>query len=297
MKNIWNAVKYFFLLPLSSLAPPPLPYLLARRLSRLEYRFDGTRRNAVRQGIVHLLPDDPPRDEALSAIVRQYFEVIACDELDAYLYLSWFSKSNLRRLKIEGEENLKTAMREGPGILLSAHFGGGFWILPFLRSRGFSAHFFSADVRKEDYPRQVPLYLYYRLRSWAVERASGRKVLFKGEGREEMRRILKQGAWIIVLLDVPPLLVKERIEATFFGKRVFFPKGIVSIAKEMNLPILPFFSYLDQGRSRRICFENPVRVKREKECVESLVRLIEGRILERPDHWHFWPLVDQFFTS
>ncbi len=297
MNNIWNGLKYFFLFPLFSLLPPPFPYFLARRLSHVEYLFDQKRRNAVRKGILLYFPDHSLRGEVLNLTLRKYFEVIACDDLDAYLYSSPFSNFYLSRLKIEGHPNLKKALKIGPCILLSTHFGGGFWILPLLKSWGVSARFFSAEVRRENYPGQVSLYLYHWLRTLTVKQASGRKVLFKGKGKEEMRKALENGSCLIVLLDVPPFLVKERIEVVFLGKSASFPRGIVRIAKELELPILPFFSYLDQGKLRRIRFEEPVRVKDERECVEKLVRLIEREILQRPDHWHFWSVAEQFFIS
>lgn len=110
-------------------------------------------------------------------------------------------------------------------------------------------------------------------------------------------RALKQKKWVVVLFDVPPFIVKENMEVSFLGKNARFPKGIISIAKELNVPILFFFSYLDGEKERRICFEKPVYVKDEGKCVEECVRLIEKRILERPDHWHLWPFAGQFFVQ
>ena len=65
----------------------------------------------------------------------------------------------------------------------------------------------------------------------------------------------------------------------------------------MDVPIVPFFSYLDKGNVRRVSFEKPIYVKDEGKCVGECVRLIEKRILERPDHWHLWPFAGQFFVQ
>jgi lauroyl/myristoyl acyltransferase len=233
----------------------------------------------------------------LDLATRRYFEVIYCDQIDIFIYLFGFSKSFIRRLKIEGKENLREALKNEGGILLSAHFGGGFWILPFLKDLGVKAHFFSADIRRENYPFKKALYLYERLCNWVVDRASGGRVLYKKGGRESLIRALEERKWVIVLFDVPPFLVKENMEVSFLGKKTFFPKGVISIGKEMDVPIVPFFSYLDKGRYRRVCFEKPIYVKDEEKCVEDCVRLIEKRIMERPDHWHMWPFADQFFAQ
>jgi lauroyl/myristoyl acyltransferase len=296
IENIWIALKYFFLFPIFSLLPLPLPCLLSRYLSRLEYQYHPSRRKSIRRGMAQFLKGVPCSREGLDLATRRYFEVIFCDEMDLFIYLFGSSRRFIRGIRIEGEENLRKALKNGGGILLSAHFGGGFWILPFLKERGIKAHFFSGDIKKEDYASRMALYYYRRLRGWAVERASGGRVLFKQDGKKNLIKVLEKGGWVIILFDVPPFLVRENMEVSFLKKRAFFPKGIISIAKETNSPILPFFSFLDEGRQRRISFEEPIHVIDEEECVKRCVKLIENRIIERPDHWHFWPIADQFFV-
>ena len=247
--------------------------------------------------MVERLHDFHLSNEALDLITRRYFEVIFCDEMDMFIYLFGFSKKFIRSIKIEGERYLEETLKDGRGILLSAHFGGGFWILPFLKEKGVKAHFFSADIKREHYPSKEALYFYHRLRNWVVGRASGGRVLFKQEGKKGLIDVLEKEGWVIILFDVPPFLVRENMEVTFLKKRAVFPKGIISIAKETNSPILPFFSFLDDGRHRRISFEEPIHVIDEEECVKRCVKLIEAKIIERPDHWHFWPIANQFFPQ
>ena len=297
IENIWTGVKYFFLLPLFSLLPFSLPYRFSCSLSRVEYRYHSARGERIKKEMARLLPGEFNSIKAIDLALRRYFEVIFCDDVDAFIYLFGFSKRFLKKVKIEGGEHLHESLREKGGILLSAHYGGGFWALPFLKQRGFRVHFFSADVKREDYPSKKPLYFYHRLRNYLVEKASGSRVLFKNEGRKGIIRALEKGGWVMILFDVPPFLVKERKEVSFLGRRTWLPTGILSVAKKMNVPILPFFSFLDDGRHRRICFERPIYVKKEEEGMEACARLIEKRIIERPDHWHFWPIAGHFFTD
>ncbi|RPJ04430.1 MAG: hypothetical protein EHM36_10665, partial [Deltaproteobacteria bacterium] len=193
----------------------------------------------------------------LDLSVRRYFEVISCDEIDLYIYLFGFYGWLLRNPRIDGEENLREALEHRGGILLSAHFGGGFPILPFLKERGIRAHFFSADIEKKDYPSGKALYYYRRLRIEVVKRASSERTLYKKEGRQELIQVLSAGKWVIILFDVPPFRVRDVMEAPFLNRKALFPKGIISIAKETQVPILPFFSFLDDGRHRRILFDKP----------------------------------------
>lgn len=298
IENLWLAVKYFFLYPLFVFLPPPFPYRLARFVGRLEWRYHRGRRDAIKGGLELLLNPSPLRREEINRIVQRYFEVASCDEIDIYIYLSWSSKMFLRSLRIDGLSNLKKALEKRGGIFLSAHFGGGFWILPFLRKLGVPVHFFSAEIKRGDHPDNLVFYLYQRLRVWAVKKASGAPVLSRKYGKKAILRILEKEEWAIILFDVPPPLVKEHIEVTFLGKKALLPKGIISIAKDTKSPILPFFSYLDAGQGRGICFEEPfLDIENEDECGKRCAKLIEDKILERPDHWHFWPVAEQFFSQ
>ncbi len=143
LENLWLGLRYFLLFPIFSLLPLPLPYVLSRYLSRLEYRYHSTRRESIRNAMAQFLRAVPLSDEELDLAARRYFEVIFCDEMDLFTYLFGSSRRLTRRIKIEGEEHLEEALRKDRGgILLSAHFGAGFWILPFLKEKGIPAHFF-----------------------------------------------------------------------------------------------------------------------------------------------------------
>jgi hypothetical protein len=86
------------------------------------------------------------------------------------------------------------------------------------------------------------------------------------------------------------------MEVPFLRERAIFPKGIISIAKETRVPILPFFSFLDGVKQRRLVFEEPFFVDKVDEGVHTCVKLIERKVVERPDHWHLWSVAHQFFV-
>jgi lauroyl/myristoyl acyltransferase len=297
LENTWSGLRYFFFYPIFSLFPQPLPYVLSRYLSRLEYRFHPDRRERIRSGMARFSKASPLSGKELDLASRRNFEVIFCDEVDLFIFLFGFSRRFIKKIKIDGEEHLEKALRSKGGILLSAHFGGGFWIFPFLKERGISVHFFAADFDKRNYPTSKALYYYHRLRKGAVEKSSGERIVFKKEGRRELTRALNEGKWVIILFDVPPFLVKDVMEVTFLNQKALFPKGILSIAKETHSPILPFFSFLDGGKERRILFEKPFFIDDVEEGVKTCVKLIERNVVERPDHWHLWPVAHHFFVS
>jgi lauroyl/myristoyl acyltransferase len=296
IENVWLWIKYFFFFPVFALFPAPYPYLFSRYLSRLDYRFNSAKKASMERWMTRLLDRTPLSKEELDQAIRRYFEVIYCDEIDNYIYLLGFSRRFIRRLKIDGEENLTGVLNHGgAAILICYHFGGGFWVLPFVKGRGVKIQFFSTDIKKEDYPSKRAFYFFHKLSNWIIGRMFERQVAFKKEGRRSLIKALQEGFWVSTAFDVPPYLTKENVEVEFLDRKTRFPKGLVSIARELNVPILPFFSFLEEGRYRRVCFEKPIYVKDEEDSVRECVRLIEGRIRERPDHWHMWPFADQFF--
>ena len=252
----------------------------------------------MKKWMVELLGHSHFSRKELDLATRRYFEVMYCDEIDNFIYQFGFSKSFVRRLKFEGEENLNEVLRSGSAVILICyHFGGGFWILPFLRGRGVRVQFFSTDIKKEDYPSKRAFYFFHKLSNWVIGRMFERRVSYKKEGKKNLLKALREGVWVTTAFDVPPYLVKENVEVQFLSMKTRFPKGLISIAKELNIPVLPFFSFLENGTGRKICFEKPIYVKDEEECVKECVRLIDQRIRERPDHWHMWPVADQFLSQ
>ena len=295
IENIWLWLKYLFFFPIFSLFPHPFPYLFARYLSRLDYLYHLTKKRSMEKWMVTLLGHSRFSRKELDLTTRRYFEVIYCDEIDNFIYQFGFSKSFIRRLKLEGEEHFNEVLRRRSGvILLNYHFGGGFWILPFLKDKGIEVQFHSTDIKKEDYPSKRAFYFFHKLSNWVIGKMFERRVAYKKEGRKNLIKALQEGTWVTSAFDVPPYLIRDNVEVQFLNMRTKFPKGLISIAKELKIPLLPFFSYLENGTDRKICFEKPIYVKNEEESVKECVRLIDRRIRERPDHWHLWPFADQF---
>ncbi len=234
--------------------------------------------------------------EALDLATRRYLEMVFCDEMDMYIYLFGFAKRFMRRVKFEGLENLKEAKKNRTVLLLSSHFGGGFWVLPYLKSQGIVVQCLSADHRKQDYASQMVMYYYLQLRMFAVEKACGTKIIYKTGARPKITKGLEEGRWILMLYDVPSFMIREKLELPFLGRRAWFSKGTATLSREMEAPLFFFFSYLDEGDQRRICFEKPIHVDDDEKAIKTCASLVEKRVMERPDHWHFWPVADQFFV-
>jgi lauroyl/myristoyl acyltransferase len=221
--------------------------------------------------------------------------------LDAYLFLFKPFGRVAKFIHVEGAEYVHEVKRLGKGaILLGAHLGGGLFINPFLRSLGVQPQLIMRPVVKEEFPSFFSaLYLYFRFRSWCVTRAVGAPPLLSGRGVEEAVEAVRQGTFLWIALDVPPSLTGRTTQTEFFGHPARFPYGPFVIAARAEVPILPFFSSLDDNNQRTFRFLQPIwptaDPSKMAETFHCCVRLLEQEIRTRPEQWFFWDGPRMFF--
>ena len=294
--GVWNflyLIDYFLLLPVLSLFPIPLAYGFARLRGKLRAWWNPSRPALAATYAERLL------GERRNSGAERYLEIISCDELDAYLFLFKSSRRILNCIHTEGEEYLQEVKQKGKGaILLSAHFGGGFFIFPFLRSRGISPQLMMRPATKDNFPGFLTLYLYARLRGWCVTRALGTPPLLSRRGVEEAVERVRQGTFLWIAVDVPPSLTGRTKQTEFFGHPASFPYGAFVIAARAGVPIVPFFPSLDGDNQRTFRFFQPIWFATPQEMEKAFhlcVQLLEREIRTRPEQWFFWEGPGAFF--
>jgi lauroyl/myristoyl acyltransferase len=233
----------------------------------------------------------------LDDIGKKFFEVLSCDEIDAYVPLIHPWQRLRRWVRVTGEERLLPLVTSKQGvILLTFHIGGGFLLFPYLRSRGVAAHFLSIPLQRVHELNGRLQYLSGKFRLWSLEQAIGKEVIFVGGSKEKIRRILRDGGIVVALLDVTPefLGLKEWAEVLFFDRPARFPTGLLSAAAQTHAAIVPFFGRIGDDMLRYLSFEEPLSVANENDSLRSLVALLEMYIRRHPHEWHHWPAVQAF---
>ena len=152
-------------------------------------------------------------DEEIERLSKRYFEILRCDDLDAWLWLFKPWNKIERRFRVVGEEHLKTIIDQGKGcFLLSTHFGGAFFVFDLVRDLGGKPQGFGQPIKREDYKDDFFRWIYLKFRIFCVERSIGEADYLYSDRETKKRGLdkLEEGQQIVVFFDVPPFMTKER---------------------------------------------------------------------------------------
>jgi lauroyl/myristoyl acyltransferase len=292
-----KAFKYGLYCPLASLFPLPRAYRLARAWGRIEARRHPGLTAAIRANAESVLQSE---GLPVSELGEKFFEVMNCDEIDAYAPLIHPWRQLRKWVRVTGEERILPLVADKKGVLLlSFHFGGGSLIFPYLRSHGVSAHYLSIPLQRIRALSGWVQYVFGRFRLWGIERTTGQKIIFVGGSKEKIRHVLRQGGVVVAVFDVVPefLHIREWAEVCFFSRPARFPTGLLSVAAETGAYLVPFFGRVEEDLCRCLYFEEPHYVEREWDTLVSLVGLLEEYIRRYPQEWHHWPGLQDFYTQ
>ena len=235
-----------------------------------------------------------PDDETIEALSRRYFEVLSCDDLDAWLWLfkPWHQRK--KHIIVKDEENFREVANQKRGcVLLSAHFGGGFFIFEVVKELGGKPQGFGQQIKREYFRDDFFRWLYLKFRIFCVERAIGEKIIYTGrrETGEEFLDKLEQGYHIVVFFDVPPSLVRGKPETVnLLGKDWNFPRGFLKVIAGKDIPVVPFFACLTEDNTREFRFFPSFQIRNRdgiKDALQACTRLFEHQLLKRPEQWFF----------
>ena len=290
MANNWRDLYLFFIRPALAAC---LPWSWGARLIR---RWSA--RPAVDEALLaaaaaaQVLPVQDERQWlARFRLVRDF------DRADMYLVATRGAKWMDRWLEVEG-----SWPERGPFLIVTFHYGGGFWGIRHLRRAGRTA----PTVQVVRLPLDLALYggawasfLYSAVRTWITGRQAGVPML-PGDpySVRKLGATLRQGQCALGLLDVPAEAGRKAIEVEFFGRPARFPRGLLYLARTEAVPIVVYTLRPkgDDGR-RLLRIHPPIHVQDEQAAGAQVVAILEAAIREDPPAWHHWSGVNAFFAN
>jgi len=190
----------------------------------------------------------------------------------------------LKKIKIEGLENLTNALEKGSGaILFSAHFGN--WeLIPFILSRELGENIYSI-ARKMDNPLTEDIVLKFRS-------FMGSEIIYKEGSLRKMLRVLGDNKLVYLLVD-QNTISREGVIAEFFGKKVVAVTSVAQIYLKKKVPVIPLFiNYREDSIVLKISKEINLTKSGDHNkdiaaCTQYCLSLVEEEIRENPEQW-FW---------
>jgi KDO2-lipid IV(A) lauroyltransferase len=263
--------------------PRPAARATARALGRWITLALPRRRRILRSNLAAAFPD-------ASATEREALARASAESLGAafaeFLEVGGMSGEEIRRrIRVEGEENLRAARRLGRGVfLLSAHLGG--WELGAIRA-GMLGEPISPVVRPLDNP------LLERELSRRRTRFGNRPIAKRDAARDVLRALKRRGT-VAILID-QNVLPREAVFVPFFGRLAATTPALARFQIATGAPVVPVFTW-PQGEGRYLlAFEPPIlaeefegaggRDEAVRRATARYMEVTEAAIRKNPSAW------------
>ena len=240
---------YFFgLLAVLAALPRRAAYSLARKLGRsLEKKHPETR-EAILENLRTLSLRETARD--LRPLVRNCFEHIACEDLDAYYYPFWSSQNLASYFDVSGLRHLDRALDQGKGaILLTGHLGAVCAGMVALGVLGYPIRHVARDYRADT--SIEPAFRNFALIKirW-MESKMGRPLIYAHSDDTpnlarsvlKIKQALSNNQLVSMAIDVDPTWVNDAVSVSFLGRRCRLTSSLVRLAYDCHCPIIPYFN-------------------------------------------------------
>jgi KDO2-lipid IV(A) lauroyltransferase len=204
------------------------------------------------------------------------------------LYLLDRPSEILKKVSIEGKENLERVLSEGKGaVIVSAHYG--VFILMYLRLvlEGYKVNVIMRKMRDSYFEEYIEEY----------RRDKGIKTIYSLPERQCVQKSLKalrNGELLIILID-QTFGQEGGIFIDFMGKKASTAPGAVVFAKRAECPIVPVFIMNAGNGKHKIVIEHQIEQVRSEDQMEEIginlsraSQVVEKYVYEHPHEWGGW---------
>ncbi len=255
---------------------------LGRILGRAAYLLDAPHRRIVRRNLQFAHPHWTR--EEVDTISRRVFQNLGVSFVE-FIQTTTLSRNQLLgRLRVVGLENLQAALEDKKGVILvSAHLGSWETGLLFL-----CLHIQQPILGIAKKIRFAPL------NRWVLRMRSqyGLKIVYKKGAMPEMRRMLRQGGMVGLLVDQSRR--SEGVDVNFFGHRVTTTPAAAFLSIRCKSPVLPIFCVREPGGKLTVTVQPALNMERTGDLradiqtnTQRITDVVEAFVRRYPDQW-FW---------
>jgi len=294
-------VDYFLIMPVLARLSWGAALWWGRRRGDLLYCWRRVGRRAAVANLLHAYAGRLNAREA-RRIARRAYQAQTCEEAETFLFGALRREEFRAFVRVEGQEHLEHALARGRGaIVFSLHYGSLCLAMIALAYIGYRVNVLARSIAEEENPLQAPVRRYAARKVADLERILGRPFIIAGapDAMLRVRRALKEGEIVYVLLDVPPELANRRVRVRFLGHPAELPHGAELIAKASGAALLPFVVRRNaDGRTHtfRMGAEVPV-VEGGESVLQRCIDELEGEIRADPSQFFMWEFARSFWID
>jgi hypothetical protein len=258
--------------------PWPQTWACYRRLAAYPWLFaESTAAAAVAAEVL------PIND--MAAFQRDVRTTWLLDAADLYLSrrhaLDWWPE----HISVEGAWPCARAF-----VVVTSHYGTGLWLLRALRRAGHRHRFLSGRFERADFGHRGGLYRYGARRLAEVERIGGAPIAYRPGVRQALHDTLARGVSVVGLIDLPPRLApRGQHPVTLLDRPVSLPDGLLNLAHDAGVPIVPCWVTLDYTTGHRhAVIGEALSPQPVGHVLNELAAILSRLIREQPAAWMFW---------
>ena len=282
-----DALELVLLPGLAAILPWRWCFFVFRRLARMRWLYRAPCEEALVQARARGWAG---ADEAHWLWVRRLVTLV--DHADHYLCL-WRSDAWMQRhLKVEGAW---PSFEQGI-LLLTFHWGAGFWGLRHAAAQGLRPHALVASLESKAFQGRTVMSWYARSRNANVARTLGSPTIDVARQLKKVLRALHDKHALLGVVDVPADEAKASMTIDLLGMQACVPRGLLRLAVDQQVPTVLYITGLDTRNGQRFLRIQPLN---SYTSVEALAARVFGElaqlIIEDPAAWHFWGIAERFF--
>lgn len=288
LRTEWRDVLELVLLPgLAAVLPWRLCFWVFKRLARIQSLYREPCEAALAQA---RLRGWAGQDEAHWIWVRRLVTLV--DHADHYLGL-WRSDAWMKRhMTVQGAwpEHQQGLM------LLTFHWGAGFWGLRHAAAHGLQPHALVASLGSQAYQGRTVLSWYASSRNRHVARCLGSPTIDVAQQLKQVIRALRDNHALLGVMDVPADEAKASINIEVLGMSARVPRGLLRLAVDQKVPVVLYVTGLDTATGRRqLTIHSPVVYTDVDDMATQVFAELEKIIAQESPAWHFWGIAERFF--
>lgn len=201
-----------------------------------------------------------------------------------------------RHVRVSGAENLAGGVNAM--LLVTFHWGQGFWALRWLREHGLPAAWLHAPVPHRLRFGEYVGGLMGRLRIRQVGRLAGAAPIPVGGSVAAMRDRLRKGLPVMAMPDAPIRPGQRTLAVELLGRPARIAAGVIRMAAEDRVPVHAYLMRVDPRSGRRHLAIGPrLPAGDAAQLAQALADVLSGAIREDPAAWYVWAHADGFFSA